>query len=308
MAEEEKKHFDIYIELFCNYLRSVKSYSENTIVNYRKDLLQFAEFCYKNWNISTISNINTDIIRSYLSELRLKRRMSSTIIRKRSALSSFIRFLEQKGFMQKGLVSFPKGFRGERKLPESFTKNQITNFLLFVKNQIKNDTNVFEYRDYVMIIFLSFCGVRASELINMKKNHIDSQNCIIKVTGKGNKQRLVPFPDDFRKDINCYIRLTQMNNWEFLFCNKSGKKLTRRGLFYILVKKVEKYPDPVHMHPHKFRHTFSITYLRSGGDVFTLQALLGHGSLDMVRYYAQIAEVDIQQAHRRASPDDNMHL
>ncbi|HNV43793.1 MAG: tyrosine-type recombinase/integrase [Spirochaetes bacterium] len=302
MAEEEKKHFDIYIELFCNYLRSVKSYSENTIVNYRKDLLQFAEFCYKNWNISTISNINTDIIRSYLSELRLKRRMSSTIIRKRSALSSFIRFLEQKGFMQKGLVSFPKGFRGERKLPESFTKNQITNFLLFVKNQIKNDTNVFEYRDYVMIIFLSFCGVRASELINMKKNHIDSQNCIIKVTGKGNKQRLVPFPDDFRKDINCYIRLTQMNNWEFLFCNKSGKKLTRRGLFYILVKKVEKYPDPVHMHPHKFRHTFATLLLENGADIRMIQKLLGHESIATTEKYTHLDRERKKQLYAKFHP------
>ncbi|HQJ40352.1 MAG TPA: tyrosine-type recombinase/integrase [Exilispira sp.] len=302
MAEEEKKHFDIYIELFCNYLRSVKSYSENTIVNYRKDLLQFAEFCYKNWNISTISNINTDIIRSYLSELRLKRRMSSTIIRKRSALSSFIRFLEQKGFMQKGLVSFPKGFRGERKLPESFTKNQIANFLLFVKNQIKNDTNVFEYRDYVMIIFLSFCGVRASELINMKKNHIDSQNCIIKVTGKGNKQRLVPFPDDFRKDINCYIRLTQMNNWEFLFCNKSGKKLTRRGLFYILVKKVEKYPDPVHMHPHKFRHTFATLLLENGADIRMIQKLLGHESIATTEKYTHLDRERKKQLYAKFHP------
>ena len=302
MAEEEKKHFDIYIELFCNYLRSVKSYSENTIVNYRKDLLQFAEFCYKNWNISTISNINTDIIRSYLSELRLKRRMSSTIIRKRSALSSFIRFLEQKGFMQKGLVSFPKGFRGERKLPESFTKNQITNFLLFLKNQIKNDTNVFEYRDYVMIIFLSFCGVRASELINMKKNHIDSQNCIIKVTGKGNKQRLVPFPDDFRKDINCYIRLTQMNNWEFLFCNKSGKKLTRRGLFYILVKKVEKYPDPVHMHPHKFRHTFATLLLENGADIRMIQKLLGHESIATTEKYTHLDRERKKQLYAKFHP------
>ena len=302
MAEEEKKHFDIYIELFCNYLRSVKSYSENTIVNYRKDLLQFAEFCYKNWNISTISNINTDIIRSYLSELRLKRRMSSTLIRKRSALSSFIRFLEQKGFMQKGLVSFPKGFRGERKLPESFTKNQIANFLLFVKNQIKNDTNVFEYRDYVMIIFLSFCGVRASELINMKKNHIDSQNCIIKVTGKGNKQRLVPFPDDFRKDINCYIRLTQMNNWEFLFCNKSGKKLTRRGLFYILVKKVEKYPDPVHMHPHKFRHTFATLLLENGADIRMIQKLLGHESIATTEKYTHLDRERKKQLYAKFHP------
>ncbi|HPB47375.1 MAG TPA: tyrosine-type recombinase/integrase [Exilispira sp.] len=302
MAEEEKKHFDIYIELFCNYLRSVKSYSENTIVNYRKDLLQFAEFCYKNWNISTISNINTDIIRSYLSELRLKRRMSSTIIRKRSALSSFIRFLEQKGFMQKGLVTFPKGFRGERKLPESFTKNQITDFLFFIKNQIKNDTNIFEYRDYVMIIFLSFCGVRASELINMKKNHIDSQNCIIKVTGKGNKQRLVPFPDDFRKDINCYIRLTQMNNWEFLFCNKSGKKLTRRGLFYILVKKVEKYPDPVHMHPHKFRHTFATLLLENGADIRMIQKLLGHESIATTEKYTHLDRERKKQLYAKFHP------
>jgi len=264
--------------------------------------LQFAEFCYKNWNISTISNINTDIIRSYLSELRLKRRMSSTIIRKRSALSSFIRFLEQKGFMQKGLVTFPKGFRGERKLPESFTKNQITDFLFFIKNQIKNDTNIFEYRDYVMIIFLSFCGVRASELINMKKNHIDSQNCIIKVTGKGNKQRLVPFPDDFRKDINCYIRLTQMNNWEFLFCNKSGKKLTRRGLFYILVKKVEKYPDPVHMHPHKFRHTFATLLLENGADIRMIQKLLGHESIATTEKYTHLDRERKKQLYAKFHP------
>lgn len=302
MTDVEQKLFDTYIELFCNYLKSVKSYSENTIVNYRKDLLQFAEFCYKNWNISTISKINTDIIRSYLSELRLKRRMSSTLIRKRSALSSFVRFLEQKGFIQKGLVTFPKGFRGERKLPESFTKNQITDFLLFVKDQIKNDTNIFEYRDYVMIILLSFCGVRASELINIKKNHINSQNCIIKVTGKGNKQRLIPFPDDFRKDINYYIRLTQMNNWEFLFCNKSGKKLTRRGLFYILVKKVEKYPDHIHMYTHKFRHTFATLLLENGADIRMIQKLLGHESIATTEKYTHLDRERKKQLYEKFHP------
>jgi len=136
----------------------------------------------------------------------------------------------------------------------------------------------------------------------MKKNHIDSQNCIIKVTGKGNKQRLVPFPDDFRKDINCYIRLTQMNNWEFLFCNKSGKKLTRRGLFYILVKKVEKYPDPVHMHPHKFRHTFATLLLENGADIRMIQKLLGHESIATTEKYTHLDRERKKQLYAKFHP------
>ncbi|MEJ5273579.1 MAG: site-specific integrase [Spirochaetota bacterium] len=126
------------IELFCNYIRRVKQYSINTHDNYYSDLMEFYNFIQKNWKIDDLNHLSTEVIRSFLSELRLLKRQPTTLIRKRATLHSFIRFCEQRNFIQKGIIIFPKGFKGERKLPEFFTKTEISNFINFIKGLSEN--------------------------------------------------------------------------------------------------------------------------------------------------------------------------
>jgi len=107
--------------------------------------------------------------------------------------------------------------------------------------------------------------------------------------------------------VNSPVRAFKSVGRNPLFISHADRAFNKDSL-RVLINRLGDRAEIKKAYPHKFRHTFSITYLRSGGDVFTLQSLLGHGSLDMVRHYAQIAEVDVEQAHRKASPADNMRL
>lgn len=170
-------------------------------------------------------------------------------------------------------------------------------------------------RDQAIILTLLDTGLRATELCSLTIGDVDLKTGKVNVRhgigggAKGGKGR-----------ITCLGKITRKAVWRYLASREDGDD-PRAPLFVshadhpfnrnslrILIRRLGERAGVNKVHPHKFRHTFAITYLRSGGDVFTLQSLLGHGSLDMVRHYAQIADVDVENAHRKASPVDNWRL
>ena len=170
-------------------------------------------------------------------------------------------------------------------------------------------------RDEAIMLFLLDTGLRASELCQLKIGEVDMRvgKVIIKHGeeggAKGGKGRTVFIGKSTRRVVWRYMADREDRNDPEapVFVNRGSHPFNPNGLRHLIVRLAEK-AGVQGAHPHKFRHTFAITYLRSGGDVFTLQALLGHSSLDMVRHYAQIAEMDIERVHRKASPVDNMRL
>lgn len=170
-------------------------------------------------------------------------------------------------------------------------------------------------RDEAIILTLVDSGLRASELCSLKIEDFDPKRgaLVIKhgVEGgaKGGKGRTVYLGKTARSAVWRYLagREDGEEPGAPLFVVFRSRPFTRSSLEH-LIKRIGDRAGVKNAYPHKFRHTFAIMYLRSGGDVFTLQILLGHGSLDMVRYYAQIAQVDVEQAHNRASPADHWRL
>ena len=170
-------------------------------------------------------------------------------------------------------------------------------------------------RDEAMILFMLDTGLRASELCHLKIGEVDTRTGKVTVKhgddggAKGGKGRTVFIGKSTRRVVWRYLvdREDREDPDAYIFLNCGSHPFNPNGLRHLVVRLAEK-AGVKDAHPHKFRHTFAITYLRSGGDVFTLQALLGHSSLDMVRHYAQIAEMDIERVHRKASPVDNLHL
>jgi integrase/recombinase XerD len=170
-------------------------------------------------------------------------------------------------------------------------------------------------RDRAMLLTLLDTGLRASELCSLLIGDVEMKTGKVDVKhgaqggAKGGKGRVVYLGKAARRALWRYLATREDGEDPRapLFLGKFDRPLSKETL-RLLVKNLGKKAEVKKSHPHRFRHTFSITYLRSGGDLFTLQALLGHGSLDMVQRYAQIAQIDIQQAHRRASPADNWHL
>ncbi|MBI5030204.1 MAG: tyrosine-type recombinase/integrase [Chloroflexi bacterium] len=170
-------------------------------------------------------------------------------------------------------------------------------------------------RDRAMILFLLDTGLRASEFCSLTIGDVDQKTGRVVVKhgtlggAKGGKGRVVFIGKSTRSALWRYL-IERTDNDDAnapLFTSRMGCAMTKTALRLMLVD-LGKKAGVEKCHPHRFRHTFAITYLRSSGDLFTLQALLGHSSLEMVQHYARIAEIDIAQVHRRASPADNWHL
>jgi integrase/recombinase XerD len=170
-------------------------------------------------------------------------------------------------------------------------------------------------RDNAIVLTLLDSGIRASEFCSLRVDDFDAKRGKLEVRhgaeggAKGGKGRTVYLGKTARHAV-----------WRYLAGRDDGEEAAA-PLFVVrrdhpfnpsalrhLIKSIAARGSVKDAYPHKFRHTFAITYLRSGGDVFTLQSLLGHGSLDMVRHYAKVAQMDVEQAHRKASPADNWRL
>ena len=170
-------------------------------------------------------------------------------------------------------------------------------------------------RDRALILFLLDTGLRASELCALSVGDVDLKTGQVDVKhgqnggAKGGKGRVVYLGKTARRSLWRYLasRADGADQDAPLFVGKLHRRMNK-GVLRQLVARLGEKAGVAHAHPHRFRHTFALTYLRSGGDVFTLQSLLGHRTLEMVQHYARIAQIDIEQAHRRASPVDNWQL
>ncbi len=169
------------------------------------------------------------------------------------------------------------------------------------------------FRDWSIILTLLDTGIRVSELTDLRLDDINLAQRCLKVRGKGNKERIVPIGISVQRAIAKYLNKHRTNPLyplsDNLFLSRDGMPLTPNRIQSI----IETYANKagitgVRASPHTFRHTFAITYLRNGGDVFTLQRILGHETLDMVRQYVCLAQYDLQEAHLRCSPVDNLKI
>ena len=170
-------------------------------------------------------------------------------------------------------------------------------------------------RDRAILLVLLDTGLRASEFCSLQVGDVDQKTGRVQVKhgtlggAKGGKGRVVYLGKVARCTLWRYMieREDSADQNAPLFVTKTGRPMNKTAL-RLMLSDLGKKAGVAKCHPHRFRHTFAITYLRSSGDLFTLQALLGHSTLEMVQHYARIAEIDIEQAHRRASPADNWHL
>lgn len=165
-------------------------------------------------------------------------------------------------------------------------------------------------RDRAIVLLLLDTGLRASELCNIRISDVNLSGNSIKVLGKGYKERIVYFGKRTSKALWKYIVPRLDGDKEsFLFVVGGGDpRQMNRSVLNKLLRRIGERAGVTNVYPHRFRHSFAITYLRNGGDVFTLQELLGHSDLKMVQHYAHIAQTDCESAHKKASPVDNWKL
>jgi site-specific recombinase XerD len=169
------------------------------------------------------------------------------------------------------------------------------------------------FRDWTIILTLLDTGIRVSELTELKLENVNLAQRCLKIRGKGNKERIVPIGISVQRAIAKYTNKYRPSPTYplsgNLFLKRDGMPLTPNRIESIIKRYASKAGiQGVRSSPHTFRHTFATTYLRNGGDVFTLQLILGHETLDMVRNYVNLAQYDLQEAHLRCSPVDNLKI
>ncbi|MCP4142240.1 MAG: tyrosine-type recombinase/integrase [Chloroflexi bacterium] len=288
------------IQEFLEHKRAERL-SPRTLEDYEGTLQRFANVLDK----TEIKNIDIKDIRKYLASLSVSKKRVKNI---HITLSSFWTWAVNENVCDIHVPRLIKPPKPEKRIVVPITKFEIeamlgaTEISLPYKRAGKRLTQIplkNGFRDKAIIFFLLDTGVRASEFCQLRMGDVTRSGAF--VHGKGAKDRIVPLSQQTRERVHAYTSLLKRAAKDFVFLTQNNDPLTRDSLREIITR-VAKRAGVSHIHPHKFRHTFAINFLRNGGDIFSLQMILGHETLDMVKRYLAIAQLDIQSAHRKASP------
>ena len=290
------------INNFKTYLKIERGLSDNSIVSYENDINKLSNFLLdKNKSISPIK-VSPDIIKEFIYSISnsINPTSQSRII---SGLRSFFEYLIFEKYIKINPLSLIESPRISRKLPDTLTIKEID---LLISN-INISTNEGE-RNIALIETLYGCGLRVSELISLKISDLFFSEGFIKVTGKGNKQRLVPISDLNKRVIKSYMDNSRKKlkieekSKDILFLNRRGKNLSRAMIFTI-IKRLAKLSDiKKNISPHTFRHSFATHLLKNGADLKTIQQLLGHQSITTTEIYMHIDDKTLVKAINKFHP------
>lgn len=294
------------MERFLQFIAMRNTGSRHTIDAYRRDVLEFIDFL-KQEGISGFDDVDHCIVMNYISALREQQgkygtMKNSSIARKLSTLRSFYHYLNEYVGNPSNPFIYVKTPKIAKRIPDFLFYDEMDTFLssfdLLTKDGLRNRA---------MFELMYACGLRVSEIINIRIADIDHQDLILHVAGKGDKQRLVPFYEDAYKLIERYIK-TVRNLWmkneqhAFLFVNQRGKALTTRGVQYIMDKATDACDMHIHLHPHMFRHSFATHLLDNGADLRVVQELLGHASLSTTQIYVHVSQERLKNVYVHAHP------
>jgi len=286
----------MYIDVFLNFIKTEKRLSSHTIKSYTSDLNQFSKFLSDEYNInSDINQVNFQTIRSWIVFLLENNLNPRSVNRKISVLKSYYKFLIQEGCLSYNPMMKIISPKTSKRLPSFVDKDDIQNLL----DKVKFENNYIGRRDRLIIEFFYVTGIRLSELINIKISDIDFNNNYIKVLGKRNKERLIPFSNNITNKLKSYVN--ENNITEYLFTNK-GKKMYPK-LVYRLVKKHLKLVSSIdNKGPHVLRHTFATHLLERNVDIRLIQELLGHSSISSTQIYTKVSTKDMKKIYNQAHP------
>jgi integrase/recombinase XerC len=300
------------IALFFKYLKDEKGYSSHTERSYRVDLSQFASFLRrdrvrlqreKQGDLS-IEEIRSPAVRKYVGSLygNLKR---STIARKLSAVRSFFLFLEKEGLIKVNPASEVQSPKLGKYIPSHLPVDDVFRLM-----ELPDRKNPLGLRDLAILEVLYSCGIRVAELAGMNVSSIDDAERLVKVTGKGDKERIVPIGRQALRAVKTYLSVTSevrrkialAGNGDPLFMNFRGGRLTTRSIGRIVKRYARIGGLTEEISPHSMRHTFATHLLDGGADLRSVQELLGHKSLATTQKYTHVSLKRLMEVYDKAHP------
>jgi len=287
---------DQNLRSFFNFLIIEKGLSKNTVKAYETDIKGFIKWINKN-NKQSLLNIKESSVNQYISYLFSLKLKSSSVNRKISSLKSFYLFLLKKKLIRYSPFSEVISPKQEKYLPASMSESEVEKLL-----NSPDASKEIEQRDKAMIEMLYATGMRISELINLRITDIDMNRSVIKVMGKGSKERLIPFGESASEALSNYLKIRKDSPSKEVFISNRGKKISRVAFWqrikvYLLRENLK---DSIS--PHTLRHAFATHLLNRGADLRSVQLLLGHSDLSTTQIYTHIAKQRLGDVLKKHHP------
>ena len=293
MIKDNKK--DHLLRSFLDSLYIEKGLSNNTVLSYKNDILSFFEWCEEEQlNRLKITSLN---LNNYIANLFSTGLKSSTINRKISSIKHFYLFLLKKKVIKNSPANEITTPKQEKYLPTSMSEDEVESLLGSPKSSIK-----IERRDKAMIEILYATGMRISELVNLKLTDIDFNRSVLKVFGKGSKERLVPYGEKAAEALSIYLEDRKQLDSKDVFLSNRGTKITRGAFWQRLKIYIRRENLKSSISPHTLRHAFATHLLNRGADLRSVQILLGHSDLSTTQIYTHIAKKRLGEILKKHHP------
>lgn len=284
------------IDAFDNYLqycRFEKVLTNQTIIDYKDDFLQFQRYYPDKVDVEDLS---CEDLNNFSYDQAINGRSPTTIARRLATMKNFFLFLESEKIATNLLteeISLPKK---DKNLPVVLNEEEVKNLL-----NAPNLTDEIGIRDYAILQVMYSCGLRVSECVNLQMKQINEQERLVKVIGKGKKERIIPIREIAIEAINNYIKNVRNKHLvvdkNFIFLNKKGKQISRQDLYNIIVKYTKIANIEKKIHPHTLRHTFATNLLDNGADLRVVQEMLGHTNIGTTQIYTHITPKTIVKSY-----------
>lgn len=288
---------EYYYKKYLDYLEFERNLSKNTIMSYQDNLNNFNEYI-KN---KSILKLDMNDIEGFLKYNEDKK--STSRAHYLTVIKNFYNFLVGEDIIDKNPCENIKSLKLEKKLPNYLTEEEIEKLL-----NIELKTPL-DYRNKAMLEVLYATGMRVSELVNLKISNIEIKEDLIRIMGKGSKERISPISDVCEKYLNLYLNdyrntLLKNKDSEYVFINKSGGKISRQGFFKIIKKQALIAGINKEISPHTLRHSYATNLLKNGADLRIIQELLGHSDISTTEIYTHIINEKVKsdyENHPRAT-------
>lgn len=300
--------FDEAEKQFFHHLSSVKNASPHTLRNYRNDLKSFKIFLEKEKiELKHLDEIDKRLIRSFLAHLNLENASKRTLLRRLACLRSFFKYLKREKLVAHNPMEEIDSPKLDKAVPKSLSYEQVQRLF----NQPDVDTYL-GFRDRCIMELLYSSGLRISELAGLNRRDLDKRNQVLRILGKGMKERVVPITESAAKWVHDYLNHPERMvdgklhraqvDKEAIFLNKWGKRITLRSLDRNFAKYLLASGLSENVTPHTIRHTIATHWLENGMDLKTIQVLLGHSSLVTTTIYTQVSTKLKRQVYDQAHP------
>ena len=286
---------------FLDYLLYERNYSEGTVKYYRSDILELQDFGKEMLGDLTPSDIDAELVREWIASLMDRGCASSTINRKLSSIRAYYKFLLRRGEVAVDPLRKITGPKKKKPLPVFLREGEMDKLL--------DDTDFGEgfegCRNRLIIEMFYATGMRLSELIGLDDKDVDYSASLIKVTGKRNKQRLIPFDEELKFSMQEYVNVRNetipVRSGAF-FVRENGKRLYRSIVAYLVKRNLSKVVTVKKRSPHVLRHTFATAMLNNGADLGSIKELLGHESLATTEVYTHTTFEELKKVYNQAHP------